>query len=179
MNGKRPAVSAAFTDKHGLSRTHTDIAQSPCRSAAGADAKRFTVFFTVFAAAVLAVLCGAPPAKGKVTGTPATGNEPEGTVAFFTSNPRAHHREEIWAEGVISSTVKIRKHKGGPYTVFKIKDPVKEGGAMRVYLKGLHKELKKGDRLRVRGRFYEKRRYLFIGFKNVLKGKEFVVLKPH
>lgn len=119
--------------------------------------------------AVLWNLIPSPPARA----------ETEGRVSVFTSNPDAHHKKVVWAEGVISSRVKTRRHKGKDYTLFRMKDPEENGGAMLVYLKGLHGELQKGDLLRVRGRFYAKRRYLFIKLKNVLKGREFRVLKPH
>ena len=127
---------------------------------------------TALAAAAFAVLWNLIP-------PPSARAETEGPVSAFTSDPDAHHKKVVWAEGVISSKVKTKRHKGKDYTLFKMKDPEENGGAMLVYLKGLHGELQKGDLLRVRGRFYAKRRYLFIKLKNVLKGREFRVLKPH
>lgn len=106
-------------------------------------------------------------------------NERPHTVSVFTSNPRAYHRKVVRAEGLISSQVKTKRFKGKGYTVFKMKDPGGSETAMRVYLKGNHNAaLNKGDRVRVRGRFYEKRKYLFIPLKNVLKGRDFEVVVP-
>ena len=120
-------------------------------------------------AATVAALVAAAPFAGAETA------EPEGPVAMFTKSADFYHRKVVSAEGVISSRVKTKTYRGKEYTVFKMRDPDGKG-VMAVYLRGFHTELKTGDRLRVRGRFYEKRRYLFIRFKNVLKGREFVVL---
>ena len=127
---------------------------------------------TVVATVAVAIFWNVVPA-------PSVRAETGSTVSVFTSNPDAHHRKVVWAEGVISSQVKTKRYKGKDYTLFKMKDPGEAGDAMMVYLRGFHTDLKKGDLLRVRGRFYAKRKYLFIKIKNVLKGREFRVLKPH
>ncbi len=86
-----------------------------------------------------------------------------------------YHRKEIRVEGTISSRVKMKRFKGKDYTVFKMKNSEK-GATMLVYLRGSHKNLNKNNRLIINGRFYKKKRYLFIKLKNVLKGKTFEVL---
>lgn len=90
-------------------------------------------------------------------------------------NAGKYHRKEILVEGKISSPVKMKRFKGKDYTVFKMKNS-KDGATMLVYLRGFHKKLKRKNRVSIWGRFYKKRKYLFIKLKNVLKGKEVEIL---
>ncbi|MGI9558187.1 MAG: hypothetical protein ACR2NQ_00760 [Thermodesulfobacteriota bacterium] len=97
------------------------------------------------------------------------------SIGNITDSAAEYHKKVIKTEGTVSSKVKTKRHKGKQYTIFKMRDPA-GGAVMLVYLKGFHRSIKKGDRLSVRGRYYEKRKYLFITLKNVLKGREFEIL---
>jgi len=97
------------------------------------------------------------------------------SVDHVAQNAGKYHRKVIKVEGRISSPVQMKHFRGKDYTVFKMKNS-ENGATMLVYLRGYHENLKKSDLLNIRGRFYEKRKYLFIKLKNVLKGRNFEVL---
>ncbi len=97
------------------------------------------------------------------------------SVDYVAGNAEKYHRKVVRVEGKISSPVKQKKFKGKDYTVFKMKNSEK-GATVLVYLKGVHAELEKNNKLNIKGRFYKSRRYFLIKLKNVLKGKEFEVL---
>lgn len=97
------------------------------------------------------------------------------SVDHVAQNAGKYHKKVIKVGGRITSPVKMKHFRGKDYTVFKMKNS-ENGATMLVYLRGYHENLKKSDRLNIRGRFYEKRKYLFIKLKNVLKGRNFEVL---
>ncbi|WP_462137666.1 hypothetical protein [Candidatus Mycalebacterium sp.] len=98
------------------------------------------------------------------------------SIREVTDNPGQYNRKVILTEGEISSGVETKRYNGKDYTVFKMEDS-KGGTPMLVYLRGTHARLKTGDRLKVTGRYYKKRKYLKIfKLKNVLKGRKFEVL---
>ncbi len=125
----------------------------------------------LLAAALAVMLVGSQTAAGYRESAP----ESPLSVDQVAHNAGKYHRKVIRVEGRISSRVRTKHFKGKDYTIFKMKNS-EDGATMLVYLRGFHTNLERNNRLSIRGRFYEKRKYLFIKLKNVLKGRNFKIL---
>lgn len=76
--------------------------------------------------------------------------------------------KEITVEGVVKKLRFTHSRSGKRYTIFRLHDD--NNMYLSVYSKGkLH--IKKGDRLRITGKFKRKRRYFIFKFRNILKAK--------
>ncbi|MEE9253263.1 MAG: hypothetical protein V3U74_07965 [Thermodesulfobacteriota bacterium] len=99
-----------------------------------------------------------------------TGEIPDPVLSIkgVVKSPKAFDGRKIALEGKVDKVRFTESRKGKPYTLFRLTDPGKN--RVRVYAKG-HLSIKKGDFLKVYGRFKKEKRYFLFKFKNVLKAK--------
>lgn len=126
----------------------------------------FRIFFLTLA--VLALFSTYTPAFTQEINLPAII-----PISGIISSPADFDGLKITVQGIVKKVKFTRSLKGKPYTLFKLGDANKH--QMKVYMKG-HLPIEKGTQLKVYGKFNKTKKYNFLKFKNVLKGKKFEIV---
>ncbi len=94
-------------------------------------------------------------------------------IAKVVASPSNYQGRKIVVEGRVKDFRHWTLFTPGVYTVFELVDS--QGNVMNVYTKG-ERDIKKGDWLRVSGRYSEKKSFFIFKFKNVVKVEDLVLL---
>lgn len=90
-------------------------------------------------------------------------------IEDVVSNPREYHEKKVTLEGVVMKVDYTTSGKGEPFTVFKLEDP--NGNEVGVYYEDEHLPIKKGDTVRIMGKFWKEKKYILYKVKNVIKAR--------
>ena len=122
---------------------------------------------------LMIILAPLHTAFGKSENTaPADGNTDEiisVEIADVISQPKQYDGVKVTLEGVVKKVKYTKSSKGEDFTLFNLKDS--DGNEVGVYYEDEHLPIKKGDTVRIMGKFRKQKNYLVYKVKNVIKAR--------
>ncbi len=91
------------------------------------------------------------------------------TIQDLVSNPKEHNGERVSLVGFVDKVEYTESSKGEPFTLFKLSDGT--DNEVRVYYEDEHLPLKKGDKVKIQGRYKKQKKYFLYKVKNVIKAR--------
>jgi cytochrome c-type biogenesis protein CcmE len=90
-------------------------------------------------------------------------------IAEVVSEPKQYNGRKVTLEGVVKKVKYTKSAKGEDFTVFRLKDS--QGNEVGVYYEDEHLPIKKGDTVRITGKFRKEKKYFLYKIKNVIKAR--------
>ena len=91
------------------------------------------------------------------------------TIQELVSNPKEHNGERVALVGFVDKVEYTESSKGEPFTLFRLNDGT--DNEVRVYYEDEHLPLKKGDKVKIQGRYKKQKKYFLYKIKNVIKAR--------
>ena len=90
-------------------------------------------------------------------------------ISEVVSDPKQYEGVKVTLEGVVNKVKYTKSSKGEDFTVFELKDT--DGNKVGVYYEDEHLPIKKGDTVRISGKFRKEKKYFLYKVKNVIKAR--------
>ena len=90
-------------------------------------------------------------------------------ISEVVSDPKQYEGVKVTLEGVVKKVKYTKSSKGEDFTVFELKDT--DGNKVGVYYEDEHLPIKKGDTVRISGKFRKEKKYFLYKVKNVIKAR--------
>lgn len=90
-------------------------------------------------------------------------------IEDVVSKPGEYNGKKVTLEGIVKKVKYTTSRKGEPFTIFRLKDS--DGNEVGVYYEDEHLPIKKGDKVRITGKFRKEKRYFLYKIKNVIKAR--------
>lgn len=97
------------------------------------------------------------------------------TIEQVVDNPDKYHRDIITLDGAITRIDYKKIITGRKFTIFKLSDGTEN--EINVYARGHIKEIDRGTRIRIEGRYSKEKSFLFTTYHNVMKARKVYILK--
>jgi len=97
------------------------------------------------------------------------------TIKQVVDHPDKFHRDIITVDGEITEIEYKKIFTGRKFTLFKLADS--NDNEIKVYARGYIKDIDKGTKVRINGRYSKEKSFLFKTYPNVMKARKVYILK--